>query len=290
MIVLSFVVMSGIFIGETELGQAMDIERPANGLWMSLDGKAMVKIRTHPKAAEPEFAEPFLELQRSLIPLKHRSLMRIYNTGSLDKATAEQLQQPPGAPFVVMEACPGQSLGAVKDSLDWPQILHILTEMLDGLEYLHDKKMIHRDIKPDNVVYDASLGSVKIIDFDIAHVYERDGEPQADLREKIIGTPLHLAPELLLGRWKIYGPPTDLYSLGSTAWELVTGASPFADRGPEDLLMAQVKAAPGNFAPLFDVPMDFELWLRILLKKKASNRFDSSQAASAALTALSSLV
>ena len=146
--------------------------------------------------------------------LSHENIARVYDYGEPD---------PPQPPFLVMELIDGPSLaGALAGGpLDPARTMDIVAQTASGLDAAHLAGLVHRDIKPGNLLL-APGGIVKITDFGIAHA--ADSAPMTGTGE-LVGTPGYLAPERVMG-----GPATaasDLYSLGIVAYECLAGAPPF---------------------------------------------------------------
>ena len=156
-----------------------------------------------------------------------------------------------------------------------------------GLGSAHARGILHRDLKPDNVLFAGQndvRGGLRLVDFGLAFLDE--GQDDADER-KAAGTPRYMAPEQLLSHWRDFGPWTDLYALGCLAWQLCTGETPFQSmRDFRQLLRAHLHMAPPAFKPIFKVPKSFEVWLRTLLAKRRTDRFPFAADALSALPAI----
>src|SRR5262245_24170105 len=133
-----------------------------------------------------------------------------------------------GSPFLAMELANVGSLREHATPVDYPSVRHLLLQLLDALAHAHARGVLHRDVKPGNVlIFEDDLGrrAVKLADFGLAHALGRcpvDGELSATA-----GTPTYMAPEQHQGAWREFGPWTDLYALGCTAFRLVQGRPPF---------------------------------------------------------------
>lgn len=141
---------------------------------------------------------------------------------------------PPAAPFLVMEYVPGPSLAALLAGgpLDTAAAMHVLAEAALGLAAAHQAGLVHRDIKPGNLLLDRD-GRVKITDFGISHAA---GSAPLTTTGVLIGTPAYMAPERIGGARG--SPASDIYSLGVVAYHAVTGAAPFCGE-PLEVAMAQ---------------------------------------------------
>src|SRR5690606_15752040 len=109
----------------------------------------------------------------------------------------------------------------------------VLLSILDALAHAHARGVVHRDIKPGNILlggHDDLRPGVKLADFGLARGSEDFGEERS-----VAGTPVYMAPEQFRGAWRSFGPWTDLYSLGIVAWELVCGKPPYVDSNVRNL-------------------------------------------------------
>ena len=146
-----------------------------------------------------------------------------------------------GDDYVAMELVEGESLEARLarlERLSPAEAVRILGEVAGALDYIHGQGVVHRDVKPSNLLL-LPQGGVKITDFGIAHLswapMTRSGE--------LIGTPAFMAPEQI--RTGDVSPATDVYALGLVAFEMLTGTRPFRGRSYAELLMRVIDAPPG---------------------------------------------
>jgi serine/threonine-protein kinase len=145
--------------------------------------------------------------------------------------------------FLVMEALDGESLGArlLRGRMPWGEALVILSGVLAGLRHAHDRGVVHRDIKPDNVFLAQKEGVtvVKILDFGIAKLYAGAGDDPATTRAGLtVGTPAYLSPEQAVGG--AITPASDLYSTTCVLFEMLTGRPPFEGKDPLAMLTSHV--------------------------------------------------
>ncbi|MFZ9520255.1 MAG: serine/threonine-protein kinase PknK [Silvanigrellaceae bacterium] len=203
--------------------------------------------------------------------------------------TVYELGEHEGQAYIVMEYVDGQNLREyVKKRggrLPLADILEILIQSAEALEYVHGHNIVHRDIKPQNVlVAVAKEGSeskiqVKIVDFGVARLSDtgKQGSEQNRARAEIVGTFNYMAPESTgMVNWGI-DARADIYSLGIVAYELVTGRTPFQEFKNNELLLAHIEKAPPPFSQ-FDGPRYHELLERIVLKcieKRPDERYQS---------------
>jgi serine/threonine-protein kinase len=158
----------------------------------------------------------------------------------------------------------------------------ILREVADALAYAHASGVVHRDVKPDNILLDANSGRAMVTDFGIARA-ARDGDTRLTATGAAIGTPAYMSPEQCAGDREIDGR-SDLYSLGAVAYQMLAGAPPFTGGSTPSIMMRQVVETP---VPLHerrpDVPGDLEEIVMRLLEKDPAKRFSSGAALIAAL-------
>jgi tetratricopeptide (TPR) repeat protein len=170
--------------------------------------------------------------------------------------------------------------------LDPPEVQGILLDLLGVLAHAHARDVIHRDLKPGNVLL-RRVGSpaqaMVLTDFGLAHMATR-GLTSEHLEGGWLGTTSYMAPEQFDLDADRIGPWTDLYGFGCLAWSLICGHSPFAKMGsPEMVRVAQILHEPPQFDPQMELPEGVELWLRRLLQKDPERRFSWAVEAAEAL-------
>ena len=179
--------------------------------------------------------------------------------------------------YMAMEFAQGKSLRAILDErkrLDIEKALSIAIQVCEALIYIHSKGVIHRDLKPENVLIDAD-GNVKIIDFGIA-LDEASRRLTWTGFSATIGTPTYMAPEQINGRRG--DMRTDIYSLGTLLFEMVTGELPFSDAAMHTLMRAKTTEAP--FAPsrfLPDIDPGLEEVILHAIERSPKERYPSAQ-------------
>jgi serine/threonine protein kinase len=192
-----------------------------------------------------------------------------------------------GMVFFVMGLVQGESVGdRVRRAGPLPiaDARRILREVADALAYAHANGIVHRDIKPDNVLLDAASGRAMVTDFGIARAASSDGDSaRLTATGAVIGTPAYMSPEQCAGDREIDGR-SDLYSLGTVAYQMLTGEPPFATGNAPSIMMKQVTepAVPVRQRRA-DVPEDLERIIMRLLAKQPSDRFADGAALVAAL-------
>jgi serine/threonine protein kinase len=184
--------------------------------------------------------------------------------------------------FLVMEALDGEPLGVrlERGRMPWGEALVILSGVLAGLRHAHDRGVVHRDIKPDNIFLAKKEGAtiVKLLDFGIAKLYAGDANDPATTRAGLtVGTPAYLSPEQAVGGE--ITPASDLYSTTCVLYEMLTGRPPFEGKDPLSLLTAHVSKPPLKLheaAPDLEFPAALEAMVARGLSKPARERFHSA--------------
>lgn len=163
--------------------------------------------------------EQFKNEARFLGTFNHPHIMKIYNVGAYN-----------GTPFTSFELLKGKTLKEVLDNrgkLSYDEAVDYMLQVLDAVNNMHEKEVLHNDLKPDNI-FVLSDGNIKICDFGIAtHVFDRESK-------ELHGTMKYLAPEVLQSRK--YSYQSDIYSLGVVLYEFLTGRVPFDYDDPKELI------------------------------------------------------
>ncbi len=187
-----------------------------------------------------------------------------------------------GISYIVMEFVDGQTLAdAVRPPAELPtnQIVDIIFKCAKALDYSHRIGVLHRDIKPGNIMLSKD-GAAKIMDFSIAEMLQGDMRIQP---ESVIGSPAFMAPEQV--RKKTMGPSSDLYSLGAVAYYLFSGEPPFIAQDIRKLLeMVKLVPAPSLRSKRPDLPDALIDLVDRLLHKDPDKRFQSGHELAAQLT------
>jgi serine/threonine-protein kinase len=236
----------------------------------------MVAIKAIPLAAEfsdGELAEArtrFFREAETAGRLNHPNIVTIYDVG-----------EERGLAYIAMEYLKGRHLSdfATPDTLlDAPKVLQIVGQTAEALGFAHKQQVVHRDIKPANLMYDTSTGVLKITDFGIARL-TGSGATRTGI---VLGTPSFMSPEQLEGR-TVTGH-SDLFSLGVSLFQLLTGQLPFTADSMTGL-MQQIAEAPHPPLRAFrpDLPDCVDAVVDRALAKNPESRFDSGGQMAAAL-------
>lgn len=243
-----------------------------------------VKVILRQGATQRAYIEAFKNEVQAMATLDHPGIIAVLDYGLIDaraaKASGDWLVQ--GTPYLVMEKADRGSLDKWMYRLQWPDIKSILFMILDALAHAHANGVIHRDLKPQNLLLGFNQTSaVKLTDFGLAHAVnddERDGR-----FESVWGTPAYMAPEQIKGLWREYGPWTDLYALGCMAYELVAGKPPFWGENPSTCWKGHLHSDVPRWKPRLGVPPKLESWVLRLLQKEPHARFQHAADAAIAL-------
>ncbi|HEY8553384.1 MAG TPA: serine/threonine-protein kinase [Burkholderiales bacterium] len=250
-----------------------EIGRGAMGVvYLGVDPKINRRVAIKTLALSEEFEAKELESVRERFfreaetagRLHHPSIVTIYDVGE-DHDLA----------YIAMEYLEGKGLDAYIDPdkpLPFDRILDIAIKVADALAYAHRQDVVHRDIKPHNIIYHEPSGSVKVMDFGIARL-------TASSRTKtglVLGTPAYMSPEQISGK-RVDGR-SDLYSLGVTIFEMVTGDTPF-DGDSFAALMHQITTTPApdlrKLRP--ETPASLAAIVKRLLQKQVTKRYQSGE-------------
>jgi serine/threonine-protein kinase len=248
------------------LGGSYTIERELVGGGMAqvfvgedhdLGRKVVIKILP-PELAASVSAERFRREILTVARLQHPHIVPILKAGELD-----------GIPYFVMPYVDGESLDVTlrrRHTLGVRETVGILKDVSRALAFAHERNVVHRDIKPGNILL--SSGSATVTDFGVSkalHSARRSGEKGNGLTNTgmSLGTILYMAPEQAAGDPEIDGR-ADIYSLGVTAYEMLSGAAPFAHLNPREMLTARLTLPP---QPLSSVRKDVPAGLERLIAR-----------------------
>jgi serine/threonine protein kinase/class 3 adenylate cyclase len=209
-----------------------------------LERQVALKVPKFSQEEEPELLKRFYQEARIAARLKHPNICTVYDVGEVE-----------GHHLLSMAYLEGQPLSAkVQDYAKGPvhQAIRLVRTLALALEEAHRQGVIHRDLKPGNVMLDAR-GEPVVMDFGLGREV-KTSSPGLTGYGRILGTPSYMAPEQARGDTPAVGPASDIYSLGIVLYELLVGRVPFV--GPTmDVLMQQVRDQPpalGSFRPELD--------------------------------------
>src|SRR5215831_445201 len=228
-----------------------------------LGRRVAIKILNDRHAGDDQFVERFRREAKNAASLSHPNIVSIYDRGEAE-----------GTYYIAMEYLDGRSLkelivargpAPVNVAVDYTR------QILQALRFAHRHGIVHRDIKPHNVLVDAE-GRVKVTDFGIA----RAGTSQMTEAGSIVGTAQYLSPEQARG--SAVDQRSDVYSLGIVLYELLTGAVPFNGDTPVEIAMKHLSSVPEPpSAKRPDIPHDLDLIVMRALAKDPDDRYQSAE-------------
>jgi len=247
-------------------------------VWRAEDTKLLrhvaIKILPSVMAADPEWKERFVREARTIAQLNHPNIATIYS-----------IEEDNDPMFIAMELVEGESLGTIlaRGPLAPSEAIRIASQTADALSEAHAKGIVHRDIKPDNILVARRL--VKVLDFGIAK--QIGGADKSSLTQggMIIGTPHYMSPEQALGR--AVDARTDIFALGVVLYEALSGRRPFSGASVTETIMQIVMNDPEDIATAAPrTPRGLADVIRRCLKKQPDERYASADELIAALAAL----
>lgn len=234
-----------------------------------LNRPVAVKIIHGNHAQDEGFVTRFRQEAEIAANLHHPRLIPVYDYGDYE-----------GQLYLVMRLVPGGTLrDYLKDHAPLPlaETIPLLQQIASVLDYLHGQKLIHRDVKPSNILLEPLPSGLTAILTDFGLV--RSAEKSLTLTDQVLGTPTYMAPEQVNNKLGSPSPQTDIYALTVMAYEMLTGRTPFVDDLPVQLMMAHTSTPPPS--PLQFRP-ELGTWVAdVLLKglaKQPAARYTSATA------------
>ena len=222
-------------------------------LHKALNRKVAIKVMNRQEGADSDFSDRFLREARIVANLTHPNIITIHDVGEHD-----------GHNYLVMELLPsGETLkDKIKAGVDSQYALSIVRQVATALKVAHENNIVHRDIKPDNIMFRAD-GSVVLMDFGIARSVD-SAATQMTQAGLIIGTPQYISPEQAQG--ENIGPYSDIYSLGIVFYEMLMGKVPYTADAPIALVLKHVSE------PVPDLTGDVAVYQPLLDRMMAKKR------------------
>ena len=211
-----------------------------------------IKILKQEYLGDPGFLERFRTEARLAAMVNHEGIANVFDYG-----------EDSGSAYLVMELVPGESLAKILErekSISGERVLDIISQTARALQAAHESGMVHRDIKPGNLLITPD-NLVKITDFGIARIAD---QVSLTATGQVMGTVQYLAPEQATGKGS--SPATDIYSLGIVAYEAVSGKRPFTGATQMEIAMAQINDPPPPLPDTVDTKVA-DLILQCLKKK-----------------------
>jgi serine/threonine-protein kinase len=236
-----------------------------------LKQRVSIKALKSDLVREEGMRERFAREAQVLAKLDHPNIIKLLNFYDL-----------PTGCFIVLEAPEGQTLEQIvaeKGPVTAEQAAKWLVPVLSALAYAHQGSVVHRDVKPANILVTAN-GTPKLLDFGLAHTTEG---PKLTMQGLALGTISYMSREQLFG--KPVDGRTDVYSAGVTLYEIVTGKLPFEDPDEQKLILKITKQDPAPLASLApSAPARFEKIVQKAMSKDKAQRYESAQAMADALS------
>ena len=240
-----------------------------------LDREVALKVPLPERVLSPRDVHRFLREARSAARLDHPNIVRVHDAGELG----------PLGYFIASEFCEGPSLRRWLNSQNQPVPVRLaalwVAAIADAVQHAHDRGILHRDIKPDNILLTGGANPEVLVprltDFGLAKlVAEAGDETRSEAR---LGTAQYMAPEQAAGRRGEVGPAADVYGLGATLYEILTGRPPF--RGETDvetlrLVIESDPVTPRSLRP--GLPRNLDTICLKCLRKVPAQRYESAAA------------
>jgi serine/threonine protein kinase len=197
-----------------------------------LERQVAVKLLAEHLADDATFVSRFQREAQAAARLVHPNVVQVFDSGQDDET---------GQYFIVMEYIEGSSCAEILRDDGWVEVeeaIAIIEQACEGLHYAHRHGVVHRDVKPGNLLR-STEGEVKLADFGIAKATEQSSITQVG---SVLGTAAYLAPEQARGEEA--GPPADLYALGVVTYQLISGRLPYDASSLTELALKQQNEAP----------------------------------------------
>jgi serine/threonine protein kinase len=233
------------------------------GVDTGLERPVAIKVLTPEFANNPELIARFRSEGKAQANLNHTNITTLY-----------AFLQSEGQVSIVMEYIEGETFESLlmRGKLPWKDAASMTRQALHGLGYAHGMGVIHRDIKPSNLML-TKTGTVKIMDFGIAKMLGGSTKTRTGLQ---MGTPQYMSPEQIRGRQ--VDARSDIYSLGITLYQMLSGDLPFQADSDYELMSAHINTPPPVLTDIHkDVPDGMEQCVRKALAKEPENRFQNAE-------------
>lgn len=222
-----------------------------------------VKILKNEYVGSEDFIRRFRNESKAIALLSHPNIVKIYDVGFTEK-----LQ------FIVMEYIDGITLTdyiAKEGVLKWKDVVSFTLQILKALQHAHDRGIVHRDIKPQNVML-LSDGTIKVMDFGIARF---NRETDKTVSEKAIGSVHYISPEQAKG--DVTDERSDIYSLGVMMYEMLTGKKPFDGNDPIAIALLHMQSTPKKMSEINNsIPEGLEEITEKAMQKEPSKRYQTA--------------
>ncbi|MBD5159697.1 MAG: serine/threonine protein kinase, partial [Ruminococcus sp.] len=222
-----------------------------------------IKILKKEYAENEEFLRRFRNESKAIAVLSHPNIVKIYDVGFSDKIQ-----------YIVMEYIDGITLKEYIEEekvLTWKDTVHFVIQILRALHHAHDKGIVHRDIKPQNIMMFTD-GTIKVMDFGIAKFAREEGKTATD---QAIGSVHYISPEQAGG--DVTDARSDIYSVGAMMYEMLTGSKPFDNDNPVAIAVMHMQDIPERPRALNqDIPDGLEEIVLRAMEKDPEDRYQST--------------
>ncbi len=222
-----------------------------------------VKILKNEFAKSEDFLRRFRNESKAIALLSHKNIVKIYDVGFTEKIQ-----------YIVMEYIDGITLTEYIERqgvLKWQDAVHFTTQILRALQHAHDRGIVHRDIKSQNVMLLAD-GTIKVMDFGIAHF---NRETDKTISEKAIGSVHYISPEQARG--EVTDEKSDIYSVGVMLYEMLTGVKPFDGDNPVSIALKHMQTKPRKMTEInSSIPEGLEEITMKAMQKVPSERYQTA--------------
>jgi serine/threonine protein kinase len=234
-----------------------------------------IKVLPPELSFRADIRQRFLREAETAAQLNHPNIVPIYTVEERDNLV-----------YFVMAYIKGDNLGQRLQQhgpIAPVEVRRILREVADALSYAHNRNVIHRDIKPDNIIIDEETGRAMVTDFGIARALTDSGDSRLTATGMAIGTPAYMSPEQSAGDSAIDGR-SDLYSLGVVGYQMLCGQPPFVANNTPSMLVKHLSERPIPVDQRWpDLPQDLSRAVMICLEKDPADRFPNAAAFAVAL-------
>src|SRR5689334_5441662 len=245
---------------------------------LALGRKEAIKILKASLAVDKQFVSRFRREARAVNRLRHPNIIAVYDFGQLNDNRF----------YLSMEYAEGQSVFEVLHEngfLPVPRVLHILGQLAYAVHHAHSRGVVHRDLKPDNLILVGEDDTLKVLDFGVAKIVASDhAESMALSNTNLVwGSPRYMAPERVRGVGD--DPRSDIYAIGVIGFELLVGSPPFEGTSDEVIRghLKRQPEAPSAWRPHFGIPPELDALILRCMEKKPDDRFPGAADVFAAL-------
>ncbi|MDQ3674612.1 MAG: protein kinase [Gemmatimonadota bacterium] len=235
-----------------------------------------IKVLPPELSFRADIRQRFLREAETAAQLSHPNIVPIYTVEEKDNLV-----------YFVMAYIAGDNIGQrLQQHGPMPAVeaRRVLREVADALAYAHNRNVVHRDIKPDNIILDAETGRAMVTDFGIARALTDTGDSRLTATGMAIGTPAYMSPEQSAGDRAIDGR-RDLYSLGVVGYQMLCGQPPFTANNTPSMLVKHLSERPIPVDERWpDLPQDLSRAVMMCLEKDPADRFPSASAFALALS------